>query len=47
MASKAQIKQHLAMSTTVKLAITSPAKSDEARKIRTMEHVQKSKGASA
>ncbi|MEO1403036.1 MAG: hypothetical protein AAFV72_17555 [Cyanobacteria bacterium J06635_1] len=47
MASKEQIKKHLAMSTTVKLDITSPAKSDEARKIKTMEHIQKSKGANA
>ena len=45
MASKEQIKQHLSQSATIKLNSTSePAKGEEAKKMKMMEHVAKSKG---
>ena len=45
MADREQIKQHLAQSATIKLdSIAEPTKGDEAKKMRMMEHVQKSKG---
>ncbi|MEM6451659.1 MAG: hypothetical protein AAF703_15235 [Cyanobacteria bacterium P01_D01_bin.105] len=45
MASKEQIRQHLSQSATIKLErIAEPAKGDEAKKMKMMEHVDKSKG---
>ncbi|WP_346293530.1 hypothetical protein [Sphaerothrix gracilis] len=44
MADKAQIKRHISMTTGIDFKITPPAKGDEARKNRIMEHVKKSKG---
>lgn len=45
MASKDQIKQHLSLSSTVKLDdITPVPKGNQERKMRIMEHVKKSKG---
>ena len=45
MADREQIKQHLAQSATIKLdSMSEPTKTDEAKKMRMMEHVKKSKG---
>lgn len=45
MADKQKIRQHLAQSATIKLDnISEPIKSSEAKKLRMMEHVAKSKG---
>lgn len=45
MASKEKIRQHLAQSATIKLdRIAEPTKGDEAKKMKMMEHVEKSKG---
>ncbi len=45
MADKQQIKQHLAQSANISLDnISKPAKGDEAKKMRMMEHIKKSKG---
>lgn len=45
MADKQKIRQHLAQSATIKLdSISTPTKGDEAKKMRMMEHVEKSKG---
>lgn len=45
MASKDQIRQHLAQSATIKLdSISEPTKGDEAKKMKMMEHVERSKG---
>ncbi|MEL6139224.1 MAG: hypothetical protein AAFR42_17685 [Cyanobacteria bacterium J06628_6] len=46
MADKDQIKQHLSLSSTIKLDDVTPVpKGNTARKMRIMEHVKKSKGA--
>ncbi|MEM6424743.1 MAG: hypothetical protein AAF728_06250 [Cyanobacteria bacterium P01_D01_bin.128] len=44
MATSEQIKQHLAISSSIKLENTTPVKGDDARKARIMEHIKKSKG---
>ena len=44
MADKDQIRKHLSMSSTVDLNVANKAKGDEAKKMRIMEHVKKSKG---
>lgn len=45
MADKDQIRKHLAQSANIKLdSISKPAKGDEAKKMRMMEHIKKSKG---
>lgn len=45
MADKQQIRQHLAQSATIKLdSISTPTKGNEAKKMRVMEHIAKSKG---
>ncbi|EDX84277.1 hypothetical protein S7335_1974 [Synechococcus sp. PCC 7335] len=45
MASKDKIRQHLAQSATIKLdSISEPTKGDEAKKMKMMEHVERSKG---
>lgn len=44
MASKEQIKQHIAMTTKLKFNYIPFPKGDEARKMRIMEHLRKSKG---
>ena len=45
MASKEQIRKHLSQSATIKLnQIAEPTKGDEAKKMKVMEHVAKSKG---
>ena len=45
MATREQIKKHLAQSATIKLdSISEPTKGNEAKKMKMMEHVQKSKG---
>ncbi|MGB3299508.1 MAG: hypothetical protein WBA76_14685 [Phormidesmis sp.] len=45
MASREQIKKHLAQSATIKLdSISEPTKGNEAKKMKMMEHVAKSKG---
>lgn len=45
MASREQIKKHLAQSATIKFDnLSAPTKGDEAKKMKMMEHVQKSKG---
>ncbi|MEL6778514.1 MAG: hypothetical protein AAFO06_14780 [Cyanobacteria bacterium J06597_16] len=47
MASREQIRQHIAQSTSIKIdSIAEPTKGDEAKKLRVMEHVAKSKGQS-
>ena len=42
MASKDKIRQHLAQSATISLGISKPTKGDEAKKMKMLEHVQKS-----
>ncbi|MEL6160768.1 MAG: hypothetical protein AAFQ40_01510 [Cyanobacteria bacterium J06623_5] len=42
MASKDQIRQHLAQSATIRLNVSEPTKGDEAKKLKMMEHVKKS-----
>ncbi|MFK8183197.1 MAG: hypothetical protein AB8B99_07465 [Phormidesmis sp.] len=45
MASKEQIRQHLAQSATIKLErMSEPTKGAEAKKMKMMEHIAKSKG---
>ncbi|MGI8934185.1 MAG: hypothetical protein ACR2FS_08950 [Phormidesmis sp.] len=45
MADKQQIRQHLAQSANIPLDnISKPTKGDEAKKMRMMEHIEKSKG---
>ncbi|MEM8611391.1 MAG: hypothetical protein AAGF93_05180 [Cyanobacteria bacterium P01_H01_bin.105] len=44
MATKDQIRKHLAISTTVSLNVAKPSNGSEAKKIRVMEHIQISKG---
>lgn len=44
MASKEQIKQHIAMTTKLKFDNVPAMKGDESRKSRIMEHVKKSLG---
>ena len=46
MADREQIRKHLAQSATIKLdgVSSKPTKGDEAKKMRMMEHIQKSKG---
>lgn len=44
MATREQIKQHLAQSSNVSTELTKPAKSGEAEKMNKLEHVEKSKG---
>ncbi|MEM6837089.1 MAG: hypothetical protein AAF609_09550 [Cyanobacteria bacterium P01_C01_bin.120] len=45
MASKEQIRQHLSISSNIKLNENVPNKrEEEARKLRIMEHLQRSKG---
>lgn len=44
MANKEQIKQHIAMTTKLKFDYIPKVKGDDARKMRIMEHVRKSKG---
>jgi hypothetical protein len=45
MASREQIRKHLAQSATIKLdSISEPTKGDEAKKMKMLEHVQKTKG---
>lgn len=45
MASKEQIRQHLSQSANIKLdRIAEPTKGEEAKKMKIMEHIAKSKG---
>ncbi|MDB9528119.1 hypothetical protein PN498_19155 [Oscillatoria sp. CS-180] len=45
MASKEQIQKHLSLSSNIKLSNNAPdKKSEDARKARIMEHLQRSKG---
>ncbi len=44
MASKEQIKQHIALTSKIKFDIIPYPKGNDARKMRIMEHVKKSKG---
>ena len=44
MADKAQIQNHIAMTSNVKVSVTPPPKGDEARKTRIMEHIKRSIG---
>jgi hypothetical protein len=45
MADKQKIRQHLAQSANISLDnISTPTKGDEAKKMRIMEHIAKSKG---
>lgn len=44
MADKEQIKRHISMTSGINFKITPPAKGDDVRKARIMEHVKKSKG---
>ncbi|WP_204141593.1 hypothetical protein [Halomicronema sp. CCY15110] len=45
MASKEQIKKHLSLSANIKLGPTVPdERAEQARKIRIMEHINRSKG---
>ncbi|MEM1311018.1 MAG: hypothetical protein AAF892_18235 [Cyanobacteria bacterium P01_D01_bin.71] len=48
MASKEQIQKHLSISSNIKLSENVPDKrEEEARKVRIMEHIKRSKGQSA
>ena len=47
MATREQIRKHLAISTTVSLNVAKPSNGDEAKKTRVMEHIQISKGSEA
>ncbi|MEL6491808.1 MAG: hypothetical protein AAFV85_21235 [Cyanobacteria bacterium J06634_6] len=42
MATKEQIKQHLAQSATIPVGKAEPTKGDEAKKLKMLEHVKKS-----
>jgi len=42
MASREQIRQHLAQSATIPVGKAQPTKGDEAKKMKMMEHVKKS-----
>jgi len=45
MASKEQVQKHLSLSSTIKLGPTIPdERAEQARKIRIMEHINRSKG---
>lgn len=44
MATKDQIRKHLALSTTVSLTVAKPSNDSAAKKARVMEHVNMSKG---
>lgn len=45
MASKEQVKKHLSLSSNIKLSPNVPdQRGDQARKLRIMEHVKRSKG---
>lgn len=44
MASKDQIKQHLALTSKINFAGVTPAKSEDPRKTRIMQHMKKSLG---
>jgi len=44
MADKQQIQQHLALTSGIPLNIATKLKGEDARKLRIMEHIKKSKG---